>query len=385
MRDGSPTDQLVAHLRSRPKRLLITVLFGNMVVNVVFYSVSFLLWTSLEPQVGQTGVVALGLTSLVAVIIGGEVVPKNTAVSFYGTVGRIAAWPLWALQKVLLPIIYPLERVTDALLRVIGPGGGRRMMPEELEMLVRLGTREGIVDHGAGQMLTEVIWLGEVRIRELMVPRTEMVCHDLRRPSGALLELFEQEKLTAIPVYDGTMDNMLGLVHIKDVMLRKVSEDIRDAVRPIPFLPETTTVEGALRQCQQERTKTAFVVDEYGAVAGLITVEDLLEEVVGEIGDEYDTEEVPPILELEDGRYRVHGQFSLREWEDMTGVEFPEMGVDTVGGLVMTLLGRVPRAGDRLRDGRLEFEVESTDGRTAKSLLVRVHDEAEPTEEGDDA
>ncbi len=142
---------------------------------------------------------------------------------------------------------------------------------------------------------------------------------------------------------------MLGVVHVKDVLYRDPDRPLRDLVRPIPFLPETATVEEALTQCRGEHTKTAFVVDEYGAVVGLVTMEDLMEEIVGEIADEYDVERRPPVELLADGSIRLQGRLGLRTWEELFGVELPEMGVTTLGGLIMRLLARVPEAGDEVR------------------------------------
>ena len=381
MKDAHGADGLVARLRSRPKRLLITVLFGNMVVNVVFFSVSFLIISGLEHSIGRGGVLALNLGALVAIIIGGEVMPKNLAVTLYRQVGRLSALPLWVLQICLLPLIYPLERVTDVLVRLVGSGDGHGMRPEELEMLVDLSAREGVVDRRAGEMLTEVIGLSDVRIRELMVPRVEMVSFDLNESPERLAKLFQEEKLTMMPVYDGQEDDMRGVVHIKDVLFRG-GRNLRELVRPIPFLPETATVEEALLYCQRERSKTDFVVDEYGAVVGLITVEDLLEEVVGEIADEYDSDDGRPFEALGGGQFRVRGRLGLRVWQEVSGVAVPEMGVDTVGGLVMTLLGRVPEVGDTARLDMQEFTVEAVQGRTAARVLVKLLSEGGTGEEG---
>lgn len=378
MGDGRRADRAVAMLRRRPRRLLITVLFGNMVVNVVFFSVSYLLILDLEPLVHATGIFLLGLASLMVIIIGGEVMPKNFAVTFYRPVGRAAALPLVLAQHILLPVILPIEKVADAaaaLVRRRGPSVGA----DELQMLVEVAAREGVLDAGAGRMIAEVIGLSDVRVNELMVPRVEMVSFNLRAPKERLLPLFLSAKLTAIPVYDGEMDEMRGVIHIKDALFGSEEQPLADRVRPIPFLPETATVERALREFRRERTKSAFVVDEYGAVLGLLTLEDLLEEIVGEIADEYDREEAPEVEPLGQGTFRLRGRLSLRTWQELSGLRAPELGVDTVGGLVMALLDKVPQAGDTVRYGNMEFTVEAVRERRADTLLVRL------LEEGGDA
>jgi putative hemolysin len=380
---GAPgPDGLIATLRSRPKRLLITILFCNMVVNVVFYSVSFLLFLDLKDHLGAGGVVALSIASLLSVLLLGEVIPKNVAVTFYHTLGPLVAWPVTLIQRALFPVVWPLERAADAVAALMG-GGGHAVHAEELRLLVSLGAQEGAVDPGLGQMLADVVGLGEVCISELMVPRVEMDSFDLQRPESELLELFRTAKVDIIPVYDGNPEDMCGVVHMKDVLFKP--EDIRlgDVLRPIPYLPETATVEQALLQCRRKHRKTAFVVDEYGTVVGLVTMEALLEEIVGEIANEYDPDEPPPIEPLGDGVFRVQGSMSVRDWAEEAGVAVPSLGVDTVGGLVMALLDRMPAEGDTVRWGAAELTVESVEERRAVSLIVRPAQG--PAGEGGDA
>jgi putative hemolysin len=292
------------------------------------------------------------------------------------------AWPVTLIQRALFPVVWPLERAADAVAALMG-GGGHAVHAEELRLLVSLGAQEGAVDPGLGQMLADVVGLGEVCISELMVPRVEMDSFDLQRPESELLELFRTAKVDIIPVYDGNPEDMCGVVHMKDVLFKP--EDIRlgDVLRPIPYLPETATVEQALLQCRRKHRKTAFVVDEYGTVVGLVTMEALLEEIVGEIANEYDPDEPPPIEPLGDGVFRVQGSMSVRDWAEEAGVAVPSLGVDTVGGLVMALLDRMPAEGDTVRWGAAELTVESVEERRAVSLIVRPAQG--PAGEGGDA
>ncbi|MFW6189928.1 MAG: hemolysin family protein [Planctomycetota bacterium] len=382
MADQGRVERIIAGLRRRPKRLLITVLFGNMVANVVFYSFSFLLIVDLKPRIGATAGFVLGLASLLAIIVGGEVVPKNLAALVYKPWGRAAAFPMFLLEHALLPVVIPLEKLVDFVVELIGRGREQALRAEELQELVGLAAREGTFDFGAGRMIAEVIGLSEVRVNELMVPRVEMVTFDVEEPEEELLELFHTSKLTMIPVYRETMDQMLGVIHVKDVLYRPPDRSLQELARPIPFMPETSTVEEALRQCRREQSKTAFVVDEYGAVVGLITIEDLLEEIVGEIADEYDTEIQPPVQVLEDGTFRLRGRLSLRSWAELFEVEVPDMDVTTVGGLVMSLLGKLPEAGDRVEYERMQFTVESVHGRRVESVLVRTQPSQAVEQEG---
>lgn len=375
MEHGSRAERIVAALRRRSRRTLIAILFGNMLVNVTFFSVSYMLFVGLGDKISATALFFCSVASLVAVLVGGEVVPKNLAVAFHRPIGLAVAWPVLVLRTVLLPIVVPLEKLADLAAR-LGGHGQPHMQTDEFRVLAQLGAREGIVDSRAARMIAEVVELSDVRVNEMMVPRLQMVCFDLQDPEEELLWLFGDAKLTMIPVYDGDADDMRGVVHIKDVLFRRGEQGLRDLVRPVPFIPETATVDDALQLCRQERRKTAFVVDEYGAVIGMITMEDLLEEIVGDIADEYDAEERPQLETIAGGLVRVDGALSVREWQQALGFELPDLGVDTVGGFVMALLDRVPEAGDKAVYERIELEVESVDGRRAASILVRFRDGA---------
>ncbi len=373
MRTEGGVGGVVARLRDRPKRLLITILFCNMLVNVVFFSVSYFLTTGLRPRIGATGALLLGVASLLAVLLGAEVIPKNLAVVSYRRFARLAALPLYTLQKALLVVVWPLEKVVDYAAMLAGAGREPAMQTRELETLVALSARHGVLEPAAGQMLAEVMSLTDVRLRELMVPRVKMVAFDLDDPPSELLELFRREKLTTVPVYRGRVENVRGVIHIKDVLFREEARPLEDAVKPVPFLPETATAEEALNRCRQEASKTAFVIDEYGSLAGLVTIEDLLEEIVGEISDEYDAIRPPDVALAEDGRLRVPGHLTLRDWDSLLGIELPEAEVDTVGGLVMAVLDRLPEEGDTLRLGEVELTVERMAERRVDTLLVSLH------------
>lgn len=378
MRKNGGTGQLVAELLDRPKRLLTTVLFGNMVVNIVFFSVSFFMLAELRDTLGAGWSTLLGIASLMFVIIFCELLPKNIAVLYAQPFSRLAAYPLLVFERLSTPAIYVLEKVTDALARLVGAEKerGDSIGTEELQMLIELSEREGVVEEDVGEMIGEVIELGEIALREVMVPRVKMVCFDVEDAPGELETLFRDHKHTLLPVYEGQMDNMLGAIHAKDFFFRDPSQSLQELISPLPFLPESATAEDALGRMREEHTRMAFVIDEYGAVEGIVALEDVLEEIVGEIRDEYDRDDSPPVEKIGEGEYRVRGDLSVREWHEAFGLDFEELSVDTVGGLIMTLLERIPHAGDRVSYKNLEFEVERMYGRRVRTAIISLsHDE----------
>lgn len=369
MKVGGRAARAVAALRSRPGRLLITVLFGNMLVNTVFYVVSFLLLLDLGANLARPQVVLLGLVPLLVIVIGGEVVPKNLAVTFYRPFGLAAALPLVLMQHAMAPVMAPLEKLADATASLLH-GRHPHVRAEELQVLVALSAREGAVEEGAARMIAEVVGLPDVRVSELMRPRVEMAKFDLNDPPEELLALFRSARAAEVAVYDADPDEMRGIISLKDALLRAPEQTVRSLVQPVPFLPETANAEDALDCCRRVGTRMAFVVDERGAVVGLVTVQDLLEEVVGEIADEHDPHQLPDIVPLAEGLYRLQGSVTLREWQEATGVALPDLGVETVGGFLMASLGRLPAVGDVVCSGGFEFTVESVRARTAATVLA---------------
>ncbi|MCD6415346.1 MAG: HlyC/CorC family transporter [Planctomycetes bacterium] len=369
MREGAGLDRLAASLRERPRRLLTTVLFGNMLVNVIFFSVSFYLAMDLRPEIGAAGSMLIGAGSLALIIVGGEVMPKNVAVLLRRPISRFAAPALFVMERLFWVVVAPLGWLAGLVTARGGISTG--IETEELEALLDIGARQGVLDRSVGRMIGEVFALAEVSVREIMIPRADMVAFDLEDRREELLQMFRREKLTMIPVYEGRMENMRGMVHVKDILFKSDEVGIREMVRPLPFIPENATVEQALRRCREEGSQSAFVVDEYGSVAGLLTLEDLAEEIVGEIRDEYDYE-TPPLQPLGGGRYRVMGRVSLRDWCEVTGASLPDVDVDSVGGLVTALLGRVPEAGEEVLWRGQRFSVESVSRRRVRSLLAQT-------------
>ena len=383
MAKAGGTAGLAAHLLERPRRLLTTVLFGNMVVNVVFYSVSFFLLAQYADRLGRPATAALGLGVLVVVIIFGEILPKNIAVSFAVPLSRLVSAPLLVFQKVAWPVIRLLEGVT----KVFAGFFGRYLHPEpliradELAMLIDLSAREGVMDQDLGDMIGEVVQLSRTAVREVMAPRVDMVCFDVNGTSEELEALFAEKRHSVIPVYDGQVDNILGVVHAKDLLLRE-GGDLRQLLRPVLILPETTTVEDAFERLRGRQSRMCVLVDEYGGIVGLVTIKDMLEEIVGEIGDEHDPRQPPQIEQIGPSRFRVRGDTGLKELAQFCNVELPEVSVDTVGGLVMTLLDRVPKTGDRAQCGQLNLTVERT--RHHRVILVLVEQTDEDREGQDD-
>ncbi len=381
----SPLRRATARLMDDPRRLLVTVLFGNNVVNVALFATSVVLIQAVGhrfPAARSEWRILIGTATPLAVILFGEVAPKSVGAIMPGWFAPLVSLPLTALEYLVTPIrvvlvggvVAPLERLIT----------GRRlhepplMTTDELQAVVELSEREGAVTPDEGDMLVEVLALGQRRVREAMTPRVEVVGCDLATPMDEVLGLFRRSRLTKLLVYAGKMDHVVGIVYAKTAYLHPEGP-LRRLVRPVHFVPETKTVESLLKVFHSRRIQFAVVVDEYGGLAGVVTVEDCLELIVGDIEDETDRPTAEAVQRLGPSAYRLAGDLSVRSWEDLFGARLPESGgrYATLAGFVTSLLGRLPAEGERIRWGNVEFRIEEVRRRRVTWVRVRLRDASE--------
>ncbi len=250
----------------------------------------------------------------------------------------------------------------------------KRDLVREMEELFEEGTAEGVLNEEEEDMLLSVLSLRDTRVREVMVPRTEMVCIEAQEPLQIVAQTMVREGHSRVPVYQGDVDHVLGFVTARDVLRFSPSPEpgpaVRDLMRPAYFVPETMTLAALLREFRRRRIHLAIAVDEYGGVSGLATLEDVLEEIVGDIHDEYDEEE-GEIREAGDGLC-VDARTEIEKLEERLGVEFgEELDCETVGGLVFQMLGHVPREGETFLYRGLEVTVLDADKRRVREVKIR--------------
>ncbi len=302
----------------------------------------------------------------------------------------LATAPLLVL---LTRVLGPLARLLVILGNVVTPGRGLRDGPfndeSELRDLVDLAGENEVIEAGEQQMLRSVFELGDTLARGVMVPRTEMVVIDHDKVLRQGLSLFLRSGFSRIPVVDDGPDDVLGMLYLKDVTRRVFADAaaenhvrVRDVMRPAAFVPESKPVDDLLREMQRDQTHVAVVVDEYGGTAGLVTIEDVLEEIVGEITDEYDREDAP-VEHLDDGTVRVRSNLHLDELGELFDREVEDEDVETVGGLLAKALGRVPIPGASARVQGLELEAERPAGRRHQIATVLVRRAVDDAPDGE--
>ena len=325
---------------------------------------------------------AVGIMALVSFVVVG-VSPRTLGRQHSDAVALVAAPVVVALSRVLGPV----ARVLVALGNALTPGRGYRDGPfqseSELRDLVDLAGERSVIEDEEREMIHSVFELGDTVAREVMVPRTDMVTVDAEKPLRSAMSLFLRSGFSRIPVVGAGSDDVRGLLYFKDVA-RRVNADpdaghlpVTALMRPMHYVPESKPVDDLLREMQRDQSHFAMVVDEYGGTAGLVTIEDILEEIVGEIADEYDRE-APGVEELGEGRYRVPATMDIDDLADLFDVEIDEEEVDTVGGLIGKTLGRVPIVGSHCEVAGLSLTAERMAGRRHRIASVLVERVAEP-------
>ena len=387
----SRVERLVGLLLKKPKNLLITILLGNMLANVGFYCISYGIVQKMAASTPHGGVwkaVAVCVLSLLAIIIMGEVIPKNIAVKIPDQCSKWVAIPLYAFDRVFLPFRIPLGAFIGVLNRIFGRGKieEKCVTIDELKMLVEFSEKQGIVDHTEKAMIHGVLDFKMMQVKEIMLPRVDMNLYDIANPVEEFLDIARKTKHTKFPIYEDTMDNIIGIVYAKDVFLNHKVQ-LRDVLKPIHFVPESKSIESLLRQFRDEGSQMAIVVDEYGGTAGLVTLEDIIEEIVGEIQDEYEKPK-ETIKKVDENKFLISGDLSIRGWSDYFGVEVEPVDVDTIGGFIVSLLEHIPKKGDSVKYKDFVFTVDGVRKRRitliSQEIIMEEAVEDKSLEEKDD-
>jgi CBS domain containing-hemolysin-like protein len=371
-------------LVEQPARFLNLVLL--LVLVVQFFATA--LFTSVMNRLvgGGLGVVIAATVMTVLTFIGAEVAPKTYAVQHTDRAALTVAPIVYILTR--LPVLGPLTRLLIAIGNVVTPGKGLKSGPfvseDEIKAMVDEAERDDVIEEEEREMIHSIFEFGDTILREVMVPRPDMVAVPLQTPLQQVLELILRTGFSRIPVYDGTFDEVVGLAYAKDVLRRlhdgQADKPLADILRPAPFMPESMRAAECLREMRRRKSHMVIVIDEYGGTSGLVTIEDLLEEIVGEIADEYDLEE-PNIEPLPDGDYRVNARLGIDEVNELLDVQLPSTEWDSIGGLLFNLVGGVPREGQEVELQGLRLRAERVQGR--RIGRVRIH-RLPPPEEATD-
>lgn len=370
LRERRPTRSvIIEQLLSSPRQTLNTILTGNMLVNI---AASALVTATLLHIMGQRGVaLACGVTTFLLLIFG-EITPKTFAISYAEGFACFIARPLQLFGKIIFPICFVWSKIADFF---SGHTIGRQytaeafLTEEEVRGLVSIGEKEGVVSKEEEQMISTVFDFGERYVNEIMTPRVDIVAVDVNKDSLHLEKILKSSRHTKIPAYKDRVDNILGIIYAKEYLLKPCA-DWQSLVKPVLFVPETKKIEELLLEFQSEESYIAIVTDEYGGTSGLVTVEDILEEIVGEIQDEYDSEE-KLIVKVDENTVSVSGKTSLYDLNEELHTRFKAKDAQTVAGFMIHLFGRIPKSGESARYRNYLFTVDDVRKNRIRKVTIR--------------
>lgn len=344
-------------------KMLSAILIGNNIVNLTASSLMTTLTISL---LGSKAVgFATGILTLL-ILVFGEITPKTLSTISAETIALKDAKIIYGLMVVLTPVIYVVNQLSLAVLLLmrVDPNAKRDTITEdELRTIVEVSHEEGVIESEEKKMINNVFDFGDSVAKDVMVPRIDMTMADVNASYDELIDIFREEKYTRIPVYEENTDNVIGIVNMKDLLLIDDREHfhIRDYLREPLYTYEYKKTAELMVEMRQTFNNIVIVLDEYGATAGLITLEDMLEEIVGEIRDEYDEDEEDSLIETAPGQYSVEGAMKLDDLNDRLGLELESEDYDSVGGLVIGLLDHLPDEGEEVEENGIRFIVEKVD------------------------
>jgi putative hemolysin len=362
--------KLVARLLGKRRQLVNCFLLGNMTVNVLFYAVSSVLIIRLKDY-SSLAAASTALLSFAGVLLFGEILPKSLAYANSKTFCVAAALPAYFCLQIFGPIelVIKVSILEPALRLLLGPTRHPKAITVgEFKSLIETTRKQGLITAGENKLFTEVIELGFLKVRHVMRPRVDMIACDVTESSETARRKMKENRLTRLPVYVDTIDNIVGLVHLRQILLRPgVSLD--KIVQNVNFVPEQKTVESLLEFFRRSQTDMAIVVDEYGGIAGSVRLEDIAEELLGQIEP---ASQIEPVEQTGPFEYRLSGNVAIHDWADVFGIDLAQTSMVTIGGLVTALLGKIPKPGDSAYLKNLKLTVEDVQHHRIKTLVLTL-------------
>jgi len=372
-------------LLSRPSKTLSTILIGNNIVNIAATAIATELTLSLFSGKQVTFIVTMIMTILI--LIFGEITPKTYSAYNSEKVAIKLGKPLEVLSVVFTPFLIVLNRVTKVIIKALGGNVNNNrttVSEEEIKTLVDVGEEAGIIEKQEKEMINSIFEIGDIEVTEVMVPRIDIVYLEEDVTVEEAIKKVLKCGFSRIPVIKKSIDNITGIIYAKDLLAcyfkqdKDESKGIRELIRPAYYVPESKKAIDLLTEMQLEKIHIAIVLDEYGGTLGLVTIEDILEEIVGDILDEYD-EEMDLIDYLDEQTLIVNSKISIDEINETFKISLPEDEFESVGGLIFNLLGRIPKKGDNIEYNGLLFKILEVHNRRIKKVEIsKINHKGDP-------
>lgn len=369
--EGSKKASIVLKIVDNPDKMLSAILIGNNIVNI---SASSLVTILIQSILGNWAVsIGTGILT-VLVLIFGEITPKTAATIYADSLAMFYAKPIWLLMTILTPVIFIINKLASGVMSIFGFKNKVKentFTEEELRTIMTVSHEEGVIEKEEREMINNVFDFGDAEAKDVMIPRIDMCVVDVQSTYDDLLEIFRETKYTRLPVFEGSADNVIGIINIKDLIFYRNGEDfdIRNFLRDAFYTYEYKKLSELMAEMRKDSVNITIVLDEYGAAVGLITIEDLLEEIVGEIRDEFDYDEVDPFKEVSSNEYIVDGQIKLDDVNERLGLSLESEDYDSLGGFIIGFLDRLPDTGDKVETDTVTLIVDSMD----KNRIDKIH------------
>ena len=377
----SSAQTLMKVLDNQPK-MLSAILIGNNIVNISASSLATILVTRAfgDMYVG----VGTGILTLL-VLIFGEITPKTSATLYSETMALRFAKPIYMIMQVLTPVIFIVDKLSQGVLRLLHVDPNKKqdaITEDELRTIVEVSPEEGVIESDEKKMIYNVFDFGDSVAKDIMVPRIDMTFIDVNATFSEVIEVFREVKYTRYPVYEETTDNVIGIINIKDLLLTENQKKfcIRDYLREPLYTYEFKKTAELMVELRKTQNNIAIVLDEYGATAGLITLEDMLEEIVGEIRDEYDEDEEDLIRRIGPREYVVEAAMKLEDLNDQLGLDLESEDYDSIGGFIIGLLDHLPEEGEEVTHKTLRFVVDKVDRNRIDKIHLYIQEEETESE-----
>lgn len=380
--NGDKRASRVLRVTGNPGKMLSAILIGNNIVNLSASSIS----TSLAIHLfGNTGAgIATGILTFL-ILIFGEVTPKTMATIKADSMSLTAAAPIGFLMKILTPVIFIINKLSLGLmflLHVNIKDAQKKMTEEELRTIVDVSQENGVIEHEERDMIHNLFDFGDAEAKEIMVPRIDMTFVQADATYQEVLDIFRQDMFTRLPVYEDSTDNVIGIINMKDFLLQNDTPEfsVRKLLREPYFTYEHKNTADLFLEMRKSSISLAIVLDEYGVTAGLITLEDLLEEIVGEIRDEYDADEEDDITRISDREFYVLGSANLNDVSEALSLHFTSDDYDTIGGYCLGLLDHLPEKNEIiLTDNNILLRIDRMEKNRIERIYIRLPEPLEET------
>lgn len=373
----------VLHLKEKPNRFINALLIGNNTVNIIAASLATKFVITQWPNNQNQAVLISTIAMTLLIVVFGETLPKNVGANYPTKISLFLYYPVKVTMSLFSPIVWILNHIVGGFSKLFSLETKSNSIIKnqmELETVIDISQEEGIIEKEERTLIKSIFEFSDTKVYEIMVQRVDMVSVDVLDGIESVMKEIGETGYSRIPIYEENVDNILGIVFTKDIFQALTSNpdyhkiNLRKIIRKADFVPESKKVDELFREMRENKQHMVLAVDEYGGISGLVTLEDILEELVGEIQDEFDTEE-PYFRQRDNGSYEIAGNYPIDDLNELLTMEIPTEEVDTISGFLLSELGHIPVVSEKVEFGDYLFTIDQIKGRRILKVVVEKREE----------